>query len=105
MEDSNDGAQTQQQVGGSDDNKAKIEQVRSKALEELLILLPEANSVDAERRFDIYVNDLHETGNTASAEAALEAALAIEDKDARANALSELVDEVDYYEASRSQEQ
>jgi hypothetical protein len=107
MEDGNVSApadDVQPQGNDATHDNERLDGIKSRALEELLVLLPEADSLDAEKRFEIYINDLHEKGIVSSAESALDAALAIEDHSTKANALSELVDEIDYYELSRNQQ-
>lgn len=74
----------------------RLSSVKSRAMDALVTILPDVNNFSAERRFEIYVNKVRDNGDATAAESALDAALAIEDKDARADALSELIDEIDY---------
>jgi len=84
------------QLGSSE--ASHFAQVKSRALDELMKILPDANGLTPERRFDIYLSAIRIAGNSQSAEAALGAAMAIEDRDKRATALSELIDEIEYRE-------
>lgn len=97
--------QTNDQQGAENDNStpsdskaSRLAQVKARAIEELLSIMPEAGEFSAERRFDIYMSAIRSSGDAQSAEDALNAALSIEDQSARADALSELVDEVEYLE-------
>lgn len=94
---SSDNNGSQPQNNDTNDLQARIQAVRTRAQAALMALLPNAQSLSAEKRFELYINDLHDTSNPASAEAALEAALAIEDTNRQADALAEIIDEVDYY--------
>lgn len=59
--------------------------------------MPEAGEFSPERRFDIYMSAVRSSGEPQSAENA-KRYLSIEDQNVRADALSELVDEVEYLE-------
>ena len=87
-----------QQAAENDNKTSRLAQVKARAIEELLVIMPEAGEFSAERRFDIYMSAIRSSGDAQSAEDALNAALSIEDRSAQANALSELVDEVEYLE-------
>lgn len=82
----------------SDSAASRLAQVKARAIEELLLVMPEAGEFSPERRFDIYMSAVRSSGEPQSAENALNAALSIEDQNVRADALSELVDEVEYLE-------
>ncbi len=82
----------------NDSNASRLAEVKARALESLLPLVQQANEFSPEKRFDIYMSAVRNSGNAQSAEDALEAALAIEDQSSRASALSELIDEVEYAE-------
>lgn len=100
MGDSQDLNQTQgQQTVASDvDQHELLESVKNRALKELTSVLPQATNFDPEHRFDIYMSVLQSSGDAAMANSALDTALLIEDPSKRAEALSELVDEVAFIE-------
>lgn len=72
-----------------------LDSVKKRALEALTPLI-DGLDLDAERKFDICMSALRFTDNKDLADVALNAALAIEEKGAKAEALVELVNEINY---------
>jgi len=86
-----------QQVA-KDEHSSRLASIKSRAVKELVAIMPQTDEFNAERRFDIYISAIRSSGDVDSAENALNAALEIEDQGLRASALSELIDEVQYLE-------
>jgi hypothetical protein len=77
----------------------KIDLVKKRALQALAPLLGSLNT-NPERKFEICMSALRFTDDKNLAEIALEAALSIEDNGPKAEALVELINEIDYLQKS-----
>jgi hypothetical protein len=73
----------------------QLDDVKRRALDALTPLLGNLD-MDAERKFDICMNAIRFTDNKDLADVALQAALAIPEEGAKAEALVELVNEINY---------
>lgn len=73
-----------------------LSNIKRRAIEALTPLLSNIQNTSPERKFDICLSAIRFTGNKGLAEPALEAALKIEEADAKAEALVELINEIDY---------
>lgn len=74
----------------------KLEDVKARAMKALTPLLSEIKDMDPERKFDICISAMRYTDDKELANAALEAALAIEETGTKAEALVELINEINY---------
>ena len=81
-------------VASSDD----LDTVKKDALQALVPVLDELKNISAERKFDICMNAMRFTDDKALARKALEAAQQIEEPGTKAEALVELVNEINYLE-------
>lgn len=75
---------------------SKMEDVKARAMKALTPLLSEIQDMDPERKFDICISAMRYTDDKDLADAALEAALAIEETGTKAEALVELINEINY---------
>lgn len=75
-----------------------LNQVKKRALEALVGLMPELSSLEPQQKFRICIEAIRFTDNEQLIDASLEAGLAIPDPEARANALLEVVTEINYLE-------
>jgi len=73
-----------------------LTEVKRRALEALTPLLTQMQDISPERKFDICLSAMRFTDNKDLAESALEAALKIDESGTKAEALVELVNEIDY---------
>lgn len=73
-----------------------LHEVRSQAVQTLAGVLPQIENVDPQERFTIALNALRATDDKKLLRVALEAAQQIEDKEAQANSLIELIGEADF---------
>ena len=89
---SDNGNNQEQPVNNTAD---KLDSTKKRALESLAPLLGSLN-VDPERKFEICMNAIRFTDNKDLVETALEAAEAIEEKGTKAEALVELITEINY---------
>lgn len=85
-----DQAQNQADTGSND-----LEAVKKKALEALKPILDNLE-IDGERKFNIVLSAMRYTDDKSLAEPALNAALSIEENGTKAEALVELVNEINY---------
>ncbi len=74
---------------------SKLESIRDQALEQLQPLLDQAEFDNAEK-FDIYMRLIHASNDTSLLDKAHTAALAIEDPNDKAQALFDIVTEIDF---------
>lgn len=81
-------------------NTNNLTQVKAKALKALVPLIEEVRNVSPERKFDICLSAIRLTDSSELAQAALDAALAIEENGTKAEALVELINEINYLEHS-----
>jgi hypothetical protein len=81
-----------------EDDRAKnsIDEVRQRALDALAPIINDLHDIDPEKRFEISLSALRYVGDGALANSALEAALAIKSTGAKAEALVELINELNY---------
>ena len=85
----------------NDNNHAKsLQLVKEQATEALIPVIDNLTSIGAERKFDICLNAMRYTDNEGLAGVALSAALAIEEAGTKAEALVELINEIDYLQAN-----
>src|SRR5205809_7008139 len=98
MEDNSAQAEPQQQMN----DQALLESVRERALKALAEVMPQLEEVDPLQRFTIGINAIRSTDQLDLLEQTLKAALAIEDKEVRANSLLDLVNEVNYLQDNRN---
>ena len=75
---------------------SKLEDVKARAMQALTPLLGDIKDMDPERKFDICINAMRYTDDKDLANAALEAALAISETGTKAEALVELINEINY---------
>ncbi|MEO8911895.1 MAG: hypothetical protein ABI303_02835 [Candidatus Saccharimonas sp.] len=75
-----------------------LDQVKKEALQALTPIVDEIKDMDPERKFEICISAIRSTDNKDLAEAALKAALGIEDSTSKAEALVELITEINYLE-------
>lgn len=85
----------QPSVGSGKENEV-LTAAKSRAMDALVPLLDNIQDIDPERKFDICINAMRYTDNKALAEPALEAALSIAEAGPKAEALVELINEIDY---------
>jgi poly-gamma-glutamate capsule biosynthesis protein CapA/YwtB (metallophosphatase superfamily) len=81
------------------DNKPQndhLEDVKRQAMHALTPLLADIKDMDPERKFDICMSAMRYTDNKELANAALEAALDINENSTKAEALVELINEINY---------
>lgn len=92
----------QKDTSKSDNNQAApdaLDAVKQRALKELVPVLDDLKGLEPERKFDICIAAMRYTDNKLLAETALDAALAIEEKGTKAEALVELVNEINYLQS------
>lgn len=80
-------------------SKQNLDEVKQKALAALVPVISNLSSVGPERKFDICLTAMRFTDNSELAGTALEAALSIEEAGTKAEALVELINEIDYLQA------
>lgn len=80
----------------NNDGLNRLKDIKEKALNELLISLPNISDISPERRFQIYMSAMRTSNNVSIAEQTLNSAMSITDKSRQAEALSELVNEAGY---------
>jgi hypothetical protein len=90
-----DNGQNSNSVPAENNQNDFLDGVKKRALESLTPLLGSLDT-DPERKFDICINAMRLTDNKGLADTALSAALAIEEKGTKAEALVELVNEINY---------
>lgn len=73
-----------------------LDEVKRRALEALAPTLSSLEDMDPERKYSLCINALRATDNESLAEPALEAALQIADQSTKAEALIEIITEVNY---------
>jgi 3-methyladenine DNA glycosylase/8-oxoguanine DNA glycosylase len=73
-----------------------LEDVKRQAMHALTPLLADIKEMDPERKFDICMSAMRYTDNKELANAALEAALDINENGTKAEALVELINEINY---------
>jgi hypothetical protein len=79
-----------------DQRNNNLEEVKRRAMHELTPLIADVQGMDPERKFEISLSAMRYTDNKDLANVALEAALAIAEKGAKAEALVELINEINY---------
>ncbi|MDN5274113.1 MAG: hypothetical protein JWP06_14 [Candidatus Saccharibacteria bacterium] len=75
-----------------------LDKTKRRALEALVALMPQLNNLEPEQRFRICIEAIRFTDDQNLVDAALDAGLAIEDAETQANALLEIVAEINYLE-------
>jgi hypothetical protein len=80
----------------SHQHEDKLEEVKRRAMHTLTPLIADIQDMDPERKFDICLSAMRYTDNKDLADAALEAALAIDETGTKAEALVELINEINY---------
>ena len=74
----------------------KLNEIKSKALQELLSSNSNLEGISADKKFEIYMSAISSTQDASMADRALESAMAIEDQPKKAECLYDLVDEINY---------
>ena len=92
-----DNVQDSSQTATNDEN-SNLESIKSRAIEELTPIIDSLDNMDPERKFDICLTAMRYTDNHDLAEPALKAAMAIQEKGTKAEALVELINEINYLE-------
>jgi hypothetical protein len=82
----------------TNDGDANLDSIKTKAIEALTPIIDSLDNMDPERKFDICLTALRYTDNHHLAESALNAAMAIQEKGTKAEALVELINEINYLE-------
>lgn len=90
-----DGQQAQENFPEPTAATNQLDDIKKQALEALTPIIDNLD-IDPERKFDICISAMRFTDDKAIAKVALEAALAIEEKGPKAEALVELVNEINY---------
>ena len=83
----------------SEDNQ--LNATKKRALEALVALLPQLDSLEPEQKYRICIDAVRFTDNKSLVDAALDTALKIGDLETQANALLEVVAEINYLQESR----
>lgn len=89
------GQQNDQPAAAAPETDQHLTEAKKRALAALVPLMGDLE-VDPEQKFNMCMNAIRSTDNKELVPAALDAALAIEDKRAKAEALVELVNEINY---------
>jgi hypothetical protein len=85
---------------GTDQTNEKLEAVKKNAMDALTPIIDSLDDVDPERKFDICMSAMKLTDNKQLAETALNCALQIPEKGTRAEALVELINELNYQQSN-----
>jgi hypothetical protein len=90
---------TKQEDSPSNASISKLQDARNKAMKALVPIINNITDVEPERRFDISLKAMRFTEDSSLVDSVLDAALAIKNESAKAEALVELINEIDYLES------
>lgn len=94
------GGKTNSNKDGSATSSPELEAAKQKAMQALVPLIDHLQGVDPETKFDISLKAMRFTDNKDLVNTVLDAAMAIRDESSKAEALVELINEINYLQSS-----